>query len=236
MAAKITANGIETPLGILTLGQIEKGETILAELYDLFNKKAKRRDEGCSASPASSIPPSRTGSAARRTAVEGAVINTLEAFEQKQQTLQLMKDMLQVNGEGGNVLFDARVDQEYDALGCRIEWIEPDSSEFKEMADHVVRSQVKCKRIKVKNLYRVRRDEEWEQLHRADRQPAAPLPRLADPQLGGHPLARDPPAEDRRQHGGPPHRRRLARPRDLLRRCGLHEPRLHHAGEEEDVA
>ena len=45
VAAKITANGIETPLGILTLGQIEKGEAILTELYELFqDKKAKRRE------------------------------------------------------------------------------------------------------------------------------------------------------------------------------------------------
>src|SRR5439155_7560817 len=41
VAAKITANGIETPLGILTVGQIEKGEAILAEMYDHFQKKAR---------------------------------------------------------------------------------------------------------------------------------------------------------------------------------------------------
>src|SRR5438445_41377 len=49
-----------------------------------------------------------------RAAVTAAVINTLEAFEQKQSTLQLMKDMLQVNGEGGNVLFNAKIDAEYE--------------------------------------------------------------------------------------------------------------------------
>src|SRR5205085_5741460 len=38
VAAKITAHGIETPLGILTLGQIEKGEEILLELYGQFQK------------------------------------------------------------------------------------------------------------------------------------------------------------------------------------------------------
>ena len=98
-----------------------------------------------------------------RTAVAGAVINTLEAFEQKQQTLQLMKDMLQVNGDAGSVLFNARIDQEYDALKCRVEWIEPKCSEYKEMADYVINSQIKSKSIQVKNLYRVRREGEWEQ-------------------------------------------------------------------------
>ena len=166
VAAKITAHGIETPLGILTLGQIEKGEAILTELYDVFqNKKtkARRRDEEMTRLSGEfyTAIPHRIGRT--RAAVASAVIDTLEAFEQKQQTLQLMKDMLQVNGEGGSVLFDARIDQEYDALRCRVEWLEPGSSEFKEMADHVVNSQIKSKSIKVKNLYRVRRDEEWEQ-------------------------------------------------------------------------
>src|SRR5436190_1169569 len=41
VAAKITAHGIETPLGILTVGQIEKGEKILADAYELFQKKVK---------------------------------------------------------------------------------------------------------------------------------------------------------------------------------------------------
>jgi poly [ADP-ribose] polymerase len=168
VAAKITANGIETPLGILTLGQIEKGEAILTTLYDLFqDKAAARRDDEMlrlSGEFYTAIP-HRIGRT--RAAVEGAVIRTLEGFEQKQQTLQLMKDMLQVNGEGKNVLFDARIDQEYEALRCRVEWLEPGSSEFKEMADYVVRSQVKSKTIKVKNLYRICRDAEREQFNKA---------------------------------------------------------------------
>jgi hypothetical protein len=45
--AKITANGIETPLGILTIGQIEKGEDILDEAYALFNKKRAQSRDSC---------------------------------------------------------------------------------------------------------------------------------------------------------------------------------------------
>ncbi len=164
VAAKITANGIETPLGILTLGQIEKGELILTELYERFkDKKAKRREAEMTRLSGEfyTAIPHRIGRT--RAAVAVAVINTLEAFEQKQQTLQLMKDMLQVNGDAGNVLFDARIDQEYDALKCRVEWLEPGCSEYKEMADHVIKSQIKSKTIKVQNLYRVRREGEWEE-------------------------------------------------------------------------
>jgi signal transduction histidine kinase len=47
-----------------------------------------------------------------RAAIASAVIDSLEALHQKQETLQLMKDMLQVNGEGGSVLFNARADAE----------------------------------------------------------------------------------------------------------------------------
>jgi poly [ADP-ribose] polymerase len=164
VAAKITAHGIETPLGILTLGQIEKGEAILSELYERFqDQPARRRDEEMTRLSGEfyTAVPHRIGRS--RAAVAGAVINTLEAFEQKQQTLQLMKDMLQVNGEAGSVLFNAQIDQEYAALRCRVEWLEPRGSEFQEMADCVVQSQIKTKTIKVKNLYRIRREGEWEQ-------------------------------------------------------------------------
>lgn len=163
VAARITANGIETPLGILTLGQIEKGEAILQAAYDLFNKKrAKDRDEQLTRLSGEfySAIPHRIGRS--RAAVGAAVIDSLEAFAQKQQTLQLMKDMLQVNGEGGDVLFSSRVDREYEALGTRIEWVDPADPEFKELSKAVVKSQVKSKSIAVKNLFRVRRDAEWE--------------------------------------------------------------------------
>lgn len=166
VAAKITANGIETPLGILTLGQIEKGETILGELYDLFQKKkAKNREENITRLTGEfyTAVPHRIGRS--RAAVDLAIINTLEAFEQKQTTLQLMKDMLQVNGDAGSVLFDSKIDQEYEALGCELECLEPGSSEFKEIADHVISSQLKTKSIKVKSLYRVRRETEWQGFH-----------------------------------------------------------------------
>jgi poly [ADP-ribose] polymerase len=160
VAAKITANGIETPLGILTVGQIEKGEAILAELYDLFQKGRKNRTEmeRLSGEFYTAIP-HRIGRT--RAAVATAVIDTLEAFEQKQDTLQLMKDMLQVNGEGGSVLFDAKVDTEYEALKCHIDALDPKNPRYRELEDYVIKSQVKTKSIKVKNIFTLKRDAEW---------------------------------------------------------------------------
>lgn len=163
VAAKITAQGIETPLGILTVGQIEKGEKILTEMFDLFqDKKVKNQQselERLSGEFYTAIP-HRIGRT--RAAIGNAVINSLEMFEQKQDTLQLMKDMLQVNGDSGSVLFDARVDQEYEALKCQIEPIDAKDPKYGELEAYIVKSQLKTKTIKVKSLYKLKRAGEWD--------------------------------------------------------------------------
>lgn len=159
--AKITANGIETPLGVLTIGQVENGEKILQQAFDAFKaggKKAEAELERLSGEFYTVIP-HRIGRT--RAAIQAAVINSLAAFEQKQETLQLMKDMLQVNGEQ-NVLVDPGIDGKYAALKCDIVALEPGDGEYQEVATHVVESQVKFKKIKVQNVYRARRKAEWD--------------------------------------------------------------------------
>jgi predicted DNA-binding WGR domain protein len=162
VAAKITAQGIETPLGILTLGQIQKGEAILQDLYGLFQKKKPRVDEMLRLSgDFYTVIPHRIGRT--RAAAQAAVIDSLEDFEQKQETLQLMKDMLQVIGQGeGNVLFESKAHAQYEALRCDIGWVEPGSATYEQVRDHVLKSQVKSKSIKVQGIYTVRREAEWQ--------------------------------------------------------------------------
>jgi poly [ADP-ribose] polymerase len=162
VAAKITAHGIETPLGILTLGQIEKGEEILMQIYQLFQKKKKKpaEFERLSGEFYTAIP-HRIGRS--RSAVNNAVINNLTAIEQKQNILQLMKDMLQVNGESGSVLFNAKIDQEYQALGCEIRDIPPESDEYKKIAEYVLKSQINTSNMKIKAIYGLKRPSEWDQ-------------------------------------------------------------------------
>ncbi|MCC6875865.1 MAG: WGR domain-containing protein [Sandaracinaceae bacterium] len=164
VAAKITANGIETPLGVLTIGQIEKGEAILTTAYQLFQQEKKPKSYADELSRLSgefyTLIPHRIGRT--RAAIQEAVIDTLAEFEQKQETLQLMKDMLKVNGEGDNILFDSQIDQKYKALGCEVGWVEPGSGNFKELEDYVLRSQVKHKNVKVKNIYTLQRKAERE--------------------------------------------------------------------------
>jgi predicted DNA-binding WGR domain protein len=164
VAAKITANGIETPLGVLTIGQIEKGEAILNTAYSLFQqeKKPTRYDDDMARLSGEfySAIPHRIGRT--RAAIADAVIDTLAEFEQKQETLQLMKDMLKVNGEGNNILFDSQIDQKFKALGCEIGWVEPSSGQYKEIEEYVVRSQVKSKSVRVKAVYTLKRKGELE--------------------------------------------------------------------------
>lgn len=165
VAAKITARGIETPLGVLTLAQIQKGEAILQDIYQEFHKGPKRRTElmRLSGDFYTNIPHNlgRT-----RADVEAAVIDNIAAFEEKQETLQLMTDMLTVNANG-NVLFEDDVDARYKALGCKIEFLEKTNPTWNELADKVVKSQVKTKTVRVKNIYTVQRQPEWDNF-RAD--------------------------------------------------------------------
>jgi poly [ADP-ribose] polymerase len=160
VAAKITANGIETPLGVLTVGQIERGEKILHDLYALFKTgKAKPADMERLSGDFYTTIPHRIGRT--RAAISSAIIDSLEEFEQKQETLQLMKDMLQVNGDGGSVLFDSEIDKKAKALKCDLGWLDSSSSGFKELSDLVIRSQVKSKNVKVKQIFTLKRDAEW---------------------------------------------------------------------------
>lgn len=163
VAAKITAHGIETPLGVLTVGQIEKGEAILTEMYDLFQKKPRGLQQKLEdlSGQFYTVIPHRIGRT--RDAIAAAVISTNEAFGQKQETLQLMKDMLQVNGEEGSVLYDAQVDAQYLSLKADVRWVERENPKYREVADYVVNSQVKSKSVKVQNVYEVRRPGEWEE-------------------------------------------------------------------------
>jgi len=161
VAAKITANGIETPLGVLTIGQIERGEKILGDLYSLFKTgKAKPSDMERLSGDFYTTIPHRIGRT--RAAAQAAIIDSLEEFDQKQETLQLMKDMLQVNGDGGSVLFDAEIDKKAKALKCDIGWMDPSSSSWRELSDMVIKSQVKSKNVKVKQIYTLCRESEWD--------------------------------------------------------------------------
>ncbi len=159
VAAKITAHGIETPLGVLTMGQIEKGEAILEDLYGEFTSGKKRSSALTQlSSDFYTAIPHRIGRA--RTAIEAAVIDSLPAFEEKQETLQLMRDMLKVNGDG-SVLFEDEVDKKLKALQCEVVALDATSAPYREISELVLKSQIKTKTIKVRNVFTLKRPDEW---------------------------------------------------------------------------
>jgi poly [ADP-ribose] polymerase len=117
--AKITANGIETPLGVLTLGQVEKGQAALDKIDQELKKKKKTNLDELS-SDFFTLIPHRIGRA--RSAIEAAVIRDAQTVVEKNETLQLMRDMLSVSGgDEGNVLYDGTIADQYLALGCKLE-------------------------------------------------------------------------------------------------------------------
>ena len=93
--------------------------------------------------------------------MQTAVIGSLEAFEQKQETIQLMKDMLSVNGDT-SVLYDSKIDTQYDALKCEIAPLEKGSGQYNELEQYVLKSQVKSKNIKISSIYTLKRAGEWD--------------------------------------------------------------------------
>jgi poly [ADP-ribose] polymerase len=70
--------------------------------------------------------------------------------------------MIQVNGETGSVLFDTEIDKKYEALKCGIGFVDKASSQYRELEQYVLGSQVKSRNIKVKNIYTLKRDNEWD--------------------------------------------------------------------------
>jgi poly [ADP-ribose] polymerase len=72
-----------------------------------------------------------------------------------------MKDMLSVNGDA-SVLYDSKVDSQYEALKCELVAVEAGSPRFKELERFVLESQVKSKTIKVKNVFALKRPGEWD--------------------------------------------------------------------------
>ena len=159
--ATITANGIETPLGVLTIGQIEKGEKILEDIAaSLKNKNILPKLSG----EFYTVIPHKLGRNSRD--VEAAVINTMAKVEEKEDTLQLMRDMLNVSSKGVNILADPKVEKQYTALGCEIGFLDKSSADFKKIKSYVEKhAEYGAKGYKgcfdIKNIFTIKRPDEY---------------------------------------------------------------------------
>lgn len=90
------------------------------------------------------------------------MITTLESLEQKQEMLQLMKDMLQVN-EGG-VLFNNEIDNKFKALRNEIRYLGPESDDFQFILNHIKENQVKgLDAVRIVRVFALKRIPEFQQ-------------------------------------------------------------------------
>lgn len=149
--ASITANGIETPLGVLTIGQIDKGQEVLDELVKIFQNKKSSYDELTKLSgDFYTLVPHKFGRS--KSAAENAIIDSGDKILEKQETLQLMRDMLNVNGKS-NVLINPDIENKYKALCCKITSLNKNSVEFKKVIDYLGISS-----SKIKNAFSISRE------------------------------------------------------------------------------
>jgi poly [ADP-ribose] polymerase 2/3/4 len=154
--ATITANGIETPLGVLTIGQIEKGEKVLEEIADSIKKKPAVLE--ALSGQFYTLVPHKLGRS--KADVLESVINTAAKVSDKADTLQLMRDMLSVSSKGANILADPKVEKQYVALGCEIDYLDKHHADFKKIKEHVLKSK-KYGGVDIKNIFTIKRPDEF---------------------------------------------------------------------------
>lgn len=121
---KITADGFETPLGVLTNTQVNKGFDILSDIRQAIVAADKKILEQLSSQFYTTIP-HRIGRS--KSSIEAAKIDTIEKSDTIEETLQLMRDMLKINaGSGGNLFASSEVGKKYKALDAKLDFLDND--------------------------------------------------------------------------------------------------------------
>lgn len=133
----ITPRGIEGPLGILSLKQLVKGETVLSQLSQVLRQQHSGKP--CVQSQINelsnqffSLIPHRLGT--HRSAVQSHVIDNVSLLNTRRETLQLMKDMLALTDNRNADHTDlAVVDLQYRALNCEMKAVERNTPAFRSL-------------------------------------------------------------------------------------------------------
>ena len=153
----ITAAGIETDLGVLTLGQVEKGQAALGIVHEAV-KRGAHFDELLHLSGAFyTLVPHKFGRS--RAKLHAATLRSMGDIAAKDELLQLMRDMLEVDGSGG-VLASDDTDAKYASMGCRIEALSPEAGAFKAVSGAIKKSLIKS-RMNIRRVFAVQRPDEW---------------------------------------------------------------------------
>ena len=121
-AVKITSDGIETALGVLSFKQIEKGRDILSDLSQAIKDDSTKDIRDLSSDFYSKIP-AKLG----RKISDADLITSDALVTQKFDLLQLMEDALEVGGAS----FMAGVDQQYRDINADIKQLAKTSREWK---------------------------------------------------------------------------------------------------------
>ena len=158
--------------------QIEKGEDLLVELYDLFKAgKTHRQSYKNLTNEFYSTIPHKFGG--RQNFEAKAKMDTFEKFEEKQDTLQVMKDMLDLNDSSGgsgskrknknkstkntNVLTGTDVYSQYEALNCEINYVHKTDDDYKFLISQLKNSISRShdgELPTIKRVFRISRQEE----------------------------------------------------------------------------
>lgn len=138
--ARITAKGLETPLGVLTLEQIQQGEHVLQRIHqELVKPKPDGNTLKTLTSEYFTKIPHRIGRSL--VAIRDSTVDKMEKYTAEMDLIQLMKDMLQIDSlddEGPskpheNVFHSNDIDAKYHALGTRLTPLDRSSKEFQDL-------------------------------------------------------------------------------------------------------
>lgn len=127
-AVTITSDGLETPLGVLTFGQINKGRSILTEISEAIEENDDAEVRRLTGAFYSNIP-AKLG----HKISDADLISTDQIVTQKADLLTMMEDALEVGGAS----FTSGVEQQYRDLGVDIVRLSKRDAEWQRVADKI---------------------------------------------------------------------------------------------------
>jgi len=133
VVSKITTQGIETALGVISLDQVFRGEQVLNDVSGVLKTQpVDQKKVEVLSSEFYSLIPHVLGN--KRENIVKALLNNDTVIEEKQQLLQLMKDIIKVNNIKTRNSSGSEIDRMYSALGCTISPVRADSPQYSPVA------------------------------------------------------------------------------------------------------
>lgn len=127
-----------SPLGKLSVNQIEKGRSILQEIADIINYKKDRITINDVLSLSKEYYANIPKVFGRRVTPEKVTIMTPEKISEEMDILKFYEDSLRM----GSVIYDVdNIDKQYQSLNSDIGILDPNCDKYKEIVDYVINSQ-----------------------------------------------------------------------------------------------